>query len=100
MTKRNPIKTPSLPPKASEAPTTQRRSINPSALIASGKPEAPAESGEIVTVMIPRDFSLTLDGSHHQVHYKAGTDEMPIEHANHWYAKANGVEIYTKGRKD
>jgi len=75
--------------------TISRRQINPAALIAAqvGEVRQPTESGEMVTVRIPRNFTLTLD-DHTQVHYKAGIDEMPIEHAEHWYSKVHEVEIY------
>lgn len=72
-----------------------RRSINAAALAAT-ESAAPIEvvgKGSKVTVMIPKDFSLTLV-NHTQVHYKVGVDEMPLEHAQHWYSKAMGVEIY------
>jgi hypothetical protein len=46
----------------------------------------------LVTVAVPRPFTLTLDG-HIQVRYEAGYHEMPESHATHWYAKAHGVEI-------
>lgn len=89
--------------KDAEAPPT-RRKIEPSALIAASAVESeveaavPGESGRMVTVMIPKDYKLTLDGSHHEVQYRAGIDEMPIEHAEHWFSKAIGVEIYRKGK--
>lgn len=72
-----------------------RKTINTSALIAAqvGEAREPKESGDRVTVTIPKAFTLTLE-NHHQVHYPAGVDEMPLEHANHWYTKAMGVEIY------
>ncbi len=56
--------------------------------------EARARGEQVVTVMIPKDFTLHADnGVPYQ--YKAGIDEMPISHANHWWAKqSNGVEIY------
>lgn len=78
-----------------DAPVLSRRQIIPSALIAAQSAEVaePVESGKTVTVRIPRDFILTLD-DHTQAKYPAGVDEMPIEHANHWYAKVMGVEIY------
>ena len=85
-----------IAPQQTEEPATiSRRQINPAALIAAqaGEVRQPTESGETVTVRIPRNFTLTLD-DHTQVHYKAGTDEMPIEHAEHWYSKVHGVEIY------
>lgn len=84
-----------------EPAPVSRRQINPAALIATqaGEVRQPTESGETVTVRIPKNFTLTLD-DHTQVHYKAGTDEMPIEHAQHWYSQVHGVEVYDpkKGR--
>lgn len=62
--------------------------------------EAPAaesaqvETEEKVTVIIPADYRLTLDNSA-EVHYKAGVDEMPVSHANHWWSKAQGVKVHT-----
>lgn len=78
-----------------DAPVLSRRQIIPSALIAaqSAEPAEPQDDGKPVTVKIPRDFILTLD-DHTQRRYSAGVDEMPLSHANHWYAKTMGVEIY------
>lgn len=94
---RNTIKTQSTQPEAEveETPTISRRPINMAAQIASQTTEVQqsVESGKTVTVRIPRDFSLTL-ADFTQVHYKVGVDEMPIEHATHWYSVASGVEIY------
>jgi hypothetical protein len=108
MAKRNVITAVSKQP-APEA-STRKTIINPPPAVSAPEPEAdvaiasPETAQEIeqednsrVTVMIPRAFILTLD-NHHQVQYPAGIDEMPIEHANHWYAKACGVEIYDKKR--
>lgn len=107
---RTPIKIPTTPKKptpsekiaaaaeaVAAAQVIERRTINTSALIASqaGEVRQPTQSGEKVTVMIPKAFTLTLE-DHTQVKYGAGTDEMPIEHAEHWYSKAMGVEIYRK----
>lgn len=88
-------KTLNSPEAQEEAPVLSRRQIAPSALIAGQSPEAEEaqESGKSVTVKIPRDFILTLD-DHTQRKYSAGVDEMPVSHANHWYAKTMGVEIY------
>lgn len=81
--------------KQEEVPALTRRTINPEALNAS--PDAPApevvDSDARVTVKIPKNYSLTLE-NHQQVHYKAGIDEMPLNHAEHWYSKAMGVEVY------
>jgi hypothetical protein len=78
-----------------EAQVISRRPINTAAQIASQSAEVqqPVESGKTVTVRIPKNFSLTL-ADFTQVHYKVGVDEMPIEHATHWYSVASGVEIY------
>lgn len=47
---------------------------------------------EMVTCTIPQGFQLTLDDGT-TVDIKAGTDELPRSHAEHWYSKAHGVEI-------
>lgn len=62
---------------------------------ASGERQAPSAnlSGKKVTVTIPRGFILTDDG-HIEHRYGPGIDEMPVEHAEHWYSKVHGVEIY------
>lgn len=53
---------------------------------------------KMVTVRIERDFTLTGD-DHKPIQYKAGVDEMPLSHANHWFAKnAGGVTLYV-GRR-
>lgn len=49
-------------------------------------------SGDTVTVVVPKDFHLVLD-HHHDVKYRTGTYEMPVEHAEHWWSKANGVKL-------
>lgn len=45
-----------------------------------------------VTAVVPHQFRLTID-HHHDVVYEAGTVKMPREHAESWWAKANGVTI-------
>jgi len=78
-----------------------RRQIEPGALIAnnqSARALEAAEAAELVTVLIPKDFRLTLD-NHSPVEYKAGIDEMPVEHLNHWYVRAQGVEAYNPKAK-
>lgn len=89
--------------KSPNAPDTRRATIinddvneDPEVAAVAGELRSPTESGDTVTVLIPRNFNLTLDDGI-QVHYGAGVDEMPIEHASHWYSKAMGVEVYTKG---
>ena len=49
---------------------------------------------ETVTVVVPRPFTLTLD-NFQPVPYEAGVQEMPVDHASHWFARAQGVKVYT-----
>lgn len=58
---------------------------------ASDEPAA-EEEDEIVMVSAPRAFNLTLDNGTVK-EYGSGGQRMPRSHAEHWYAKANGVEI-------
>jgi hypothetical protein len=51
------------------------------------------DDDDMVTAIIPKSFQLTLD-NHAHVSYEAGTQDMPREHAEHWFAVAMGVEIY------
>lgn len=54
-----------------------------------------AEIVDTVTVTIPKAFQLRMENN--TVHpYKAGVQEMLREHAEHWWARANGVVIYNK----
>lgn len=48
---------------------------------------------DTVTVTVPVAFDLTVDANV-VIIVKPGVQEMNIEHANHWYAIANGVVIY------
>lgn len=50
------------------------------------------ESVKMVKVKVPKAFRLT-DASGAEHHYDATTKEMSQEHAEHWYAKAHGVEF-------
>lgn len=47
---------------------------------------------EVVTVLTPKTFRLTLDNGT-MVEYKAGNPTMPRSHAEHFYSIANGVSI-------
>lgn len=62
---------------------------------AAQKKAAKARVEEEVTVVVPRPYTLTT-GPGTAVSYEAGTQEMPKSHAEHWYSRAHGVEIYTK----
>jgi len=50
------------------------------------------KSEVLYKVSVPKAFNLQLDDGS-MVRYEAGTETMLDEHAEHWYAKANGVEI-------
>jgi hypothetical protein len=54
--------------------------------------EKPADD-DLVTVVVPRAFTLTRD-DHTPVAFPAGIQEMPRAYAAHWYAQACGVVIY------
>lgn len=55
--------------------------------------EVVGEVVEMVTVTVPKAFKLRID-NFRELNIKAGVQEMEAELANHWYSKANGVEIY------
>lgn len=57
----------------------------------------PPEPGdEKVTVIVPKDYTLTLDdGSPIKVH--AGVQEMHKSYVDHWFSKAMGVTVYAAG---
>jgi hypothetical protein len=50
---------------------------------------------DMVIVTVPNPFKLTLD-DHTPVEYGSGVQEMPHEHANHWFSKAQGVTVFKK----
>ena len=54
--------------------------------------EAKKEGEAVVHVNVPTPFRLTLDNLQ-EIQYHVGAQKMPLAHAEHWYAKANGVEI-------
>ena len=47
-----------------------------------------------VTVVVPKDYKLTLD-NYHVLNIQHGVQEMEREHAEHWWSIKQGVEIYT-----
>lgn len=62
---------------------------------------APEVASEVtVTAIVPRPITLRLsesngtDVTHTEVKYNPGTQQMPLDHATHWWAKANGVRVY------
>lgn len=63
------------------------------------EPEPVVQGPVYCTVTVPRDYRLT--GDDHVVHpYKAGVQEMLVEHADHWYSKANGVTKYVPNKPE
>lgn len=56
------------------------------------------EDEEEVTVVVPKDFTLTLD-NRQQVQYRAGVQEMRLSHAAHWWSRAQGVKVYDPDAK-
>lgn len=64
--------------------------------ISLGAPDLPV--AEMVTVVVPKQFTLTLD-HHHVITYEAGVYEMPEDHASHWFSRANGVKVYEPTKK-
>jgi len=50
-------------------------------------------SPDEVTVTVPKAFKLRISAEL-LVEYRAGVQQMPRVHAEHWYSKANGVSIY------
>ena len=55
--------------------------------------EGPAVAIETVTVTVPVAFQLVIDHAT-TISINAGIQELPLAHATHWYAIANGVVIY------
>lgn len=51
------------------------------------------EYEEKVTVVAPKSFTLTRDDGA-VVQYHAGTQEMPVSDAAHWFTRAMGVKVY------
>lgn len=52
-----------------------------------------------VVVNVPKPFTLRVD-NHRAVEYKAGVQNMPVSHSEHWYSKVNGVEVHTPQSAD
>lgn len=83
--------------KKDQVPAKPRKTVDPLAVMSRAVAgyqagENPADAEPKVTVDVPRDFNLTDDG-HLVTSYKAGRQKMPRSHAEHFYAKANGVRV-------
>lgn len=72
--------------------STEPDRTNPTTPDVVDEPQAPASD---VTVSVPHAYTLTLDNGG-VAHYKPGMQEMPVEHAEHWFSKAQGVTVYVK----
>ncbi len=90
--------TPTPTPGANDAPAGTQASAGGVGVVT-----APEVASEVtVTAIVPKAFTLRLASKngeevvHHEFKYPAGTQEMLYDHATHWWAKANGVTIYTK----
>jgi hypothetical protein len=46
-----------------------------------------------VTCLVPKNLRLHLDGNSAHIEIAAGMQSLPRAVAEHWYAKANGVQI-------
>lgn len=54
--------------------------------------QAPAVQ-ERVTVVVPKPYTLTLDDGNVR-HFQAGTQEMGVDDAAHWFSRSMGVKVY------
>lgn len=57
----------------------------------------PVEVASDVYVTVTARKAFVLNWTHDiRFEYKSGIQEMPLAHAEHWWAIANGVEIYKR----
>ena len=91
--KEKPDNTPSwVKPKAATRPESAPTAIEKPVVNTELPAPEKTPTGHVV-VTVPKDFWLRL--SYEEiVHIKAGVQKMPLEQAEHFYAKANGVEIF------
>ena len=55
--------------------------------------QSAVDAEEKVTVVVPKDYTLTRDDGA-VVKYYAGTQEMPVTDAAHWFSRSAGVKVY------
>lgn len=84
--------------RAEPATTTRRKVVVAATAGIEGAPPQLTGATEVkevehCTVVIPKSFMLTL-ADHQRVTYPQGTQEMPVDHAEHWWAVVNGVKKY------
>ena len=77
--------------------TAQAPAAGPTAPAGALTANTPVEvaSEVVVTVTVPKAFALNWTHDQH-FKYAAGVQEMPLAHATHWWAKANGVQVYER----
>jgi len=71
----------------------------PVKIVLTGSDAAKAElemEVEMVTVIVPKAYTLTLDDGRVLL-VPAGIQEMSVDNAAHWFSKAQGVTVYTRG---
>ena len=56
-----------------------------------------SSGGKTITVIVPKQFNLTVKPGETFTYYP-GVQEMPKAHAEHWYSKHNGVQIYDRSK--
>jgi len=85
-------------------PAASRRTISTTALTTAGEVNEltsgdkvqltkGTDPQEMVTVIIPKQFILTRDDGSVTTFF-AGTQEMGIDDAAHWFSRAQGVKVY------
>ena len=87
------VKSAPAPAAATNKPVVRRVSATVTSI--APEPQPTAEVTELpapeVLVTVPKAFKL-LDDDHKPHVYPEGTYNMLLEHAEHWYAVANGVK--------
>jgi len=78
---------------APTAPPASQEKAPPAVLEA-----APAKEG-YVTVVVPKAYKFFVTPNV-EAKYAAGVQEMLASHADHWYSKANGVQVYVPKRPE
>lgn len=77
--------------------TAQAPAAGPTAPAGALTANTPVEVADEVTVTVTAPKPFTLNWTHDlRFDYKAGVQEMPLAHATHWWAKANGVKVYER----
>lgn len=87
-----PAAAPVIPEAPIAAPAPAIADVMPAEYVAT-LPAAEINNGEMVTVTVPQAFELAINHAT-TVSIKPGIQQMLLDHAKHWYAIANGVEIY------